>query len=184
MSLWLIRTCVLASAVLLGAGLAGPCMEIRPAFGAMDGWVRLLKPAAAAPTRYSVLGGVLALLRNGSTVVGLTVFVFSVIFPAAKLALTASATAALASGRSSGALVRLAHHAGKFSMLDVFVVGLIVLAIKGLPGGSQVVLGWGVAAFAASVVLSLVASLGVARAERRLGKAARGTPASTGGVSG
>ena len=179
MPLWLIRACLVVSAVLLGAGLAGPCMEIRPAFGAMDGWVRLLKPAMTAPTRYSVIGGVLALLRNGSIVVGVTVLVFSVVFPTVKLALTASATAALAAGRSSGALVKLAHHAGKFSMLDVFLVGLIVLAIKGLPGGSQVTLGWGVAAFAGSVVLSLVASLGVSRIERRLeaaAAAARGTP--------
>jgi uncharacterized paraquat-inducible protein A len=61
----------------------------------------------------------------------------------------------------------LAHHAGKFSMLDVFVVGLIVLAIKGLPGGSRVTLGWGVAAFAASVILSMVAAIIIQRVERR-----------------
>ena len=51
-------------------------------------------------------------------------------------------------------------------MLDVFVVGLLVLAIKGMPGGSKVTLGWGVAAFAGSVVLSLLASLGLSMLER------------------
>jgi hypothetical protein len=46
-----------------------------------------------------------------------------------------------------------------------------------------VTLGWGVAAFAGSVVLSLVASLGVSRAERRLEAAARRPPAGTNPIS-
>jgi paraquat-inducible protein A len=167
MPIWLIRVCLVVSALLLGAGLAGPCMEIHPSFGALDGWVRLLKPALSAPTRYSVLGGIAALLANGSIAVGVTLLAFSVFFPTAKLAVMAAATASLAGGQSTGPLMRVAHHAGKFSMLDVFVVGLIVLAIKGLPGGSKVTLGWGVAAFAASVVLSLVASLGVSHLDRK-----------------
>ena len=167
-SLWLVRGCLVVSAVFLGAGLAGPCMTIQPAFGALDGWVRLLKPALTKPSSYSVVGGIVTLLRNGSTTVGVTLLAFSVVFPTVKLALMASATAALASGHPSGPLTKFAHHAGKFSMLDVFVVGLIVMAIKGLPGGSKVTLGWGVGAFAASVVLSLLASLGLSMLERRM----------------
>ena len=166
--LWTVRACLAVSAVFLGAGLMGPCMTIEPAFGAMDGWVRLLKPARAKPSSYSVVGGIVALLRNGSYAVGVTLLAFSVLFPTVKLALMASATAPLAVGQPAGALVRFAHHAGKFSMLDVFVVGLIVLAIKGLPGGSKVTLGWGVAAFATSVVLSLIASLLLSTLERRM----------------
>ena len=114
-------------------------------------------------------------------VFGVTLLVFSVIFPTVKLALMASSSVALAGGRGPGTLTKFAHNAGKFSMLDVFVVGLIVLAIKGLPGGSKVTLGRGVAAFAGSVVLSLIASLGLSMLERR-GVSAAGaaaTPAST-----
>jgi paraquat-inducible protein A len=166
--LWCVRGCLVASAVLLGAGLAGPCMSIEPSFGSFDGWVRLLKPDLARPSSYSVIGGILVLLKHGSTVVGLTLLVFSVLFPTAKLALMASSAAGLAGGQGSGMLTKFAHHAGRFSMLDVFVVGLLVLAIKGLPGGSKVMLGWGVAAFAGSVVLSLFASLGLSMLERRM----------------
>ena len=166
-TLWALRACLVASAILLGAGLAGPCMAIHPAFGTLDGWVRLLKPAMARPTQYSVLGGITALVHNGSVALGLLLLAFSVIFPTAKLAVMAAATAALADGGSPGGLMRFAHHAGKFSMLDVFVVGLIVLAIKGLPGGSRVTLGWGVAAFSASVVLSILAAILIQRMERR-----------------
>jgi hypothetical protein len=43
-------------------------------------------------------------------------------------------------------------------MLDVMVIGLLVLAIKGLPGGSEVRLGWGIGAFTASVGMALVGS--------------------------
>jgi paraquat-inducible protein A len=166
-TLWSVRGCIAVSAVLLGAGLAGPCMAVEPAFGNFDGWVRLLKPNLARPTQYSVVGGITALIHNGSVALGLLLLAFSVVFPTVKLAVMAAATAALSEGRPSGLLMTLAHHAGKFSMLDVFVVGLVVLAIKGLPGGSRVTLGWGVAAFAASVILSMVAAIIIQRVERR-----------------
>jgi paraquat-inducible protein A len=166
-TLWAVRACIAASAVLLGAGLAGPCMSILPAFGKYEGWVRLLKPDLARPTRYSVLGGITTLIENGSVGLGLLLLAFSVFFPTIKLAVMAAATSALSQGRSTGPLLLLAHHAGKFSMLDVFVVGLIVLAIKGLPGGSRVTLGWGVGAFAASVVLSILAGMAIMYVEHR-----------------
>jgi len=165
--LWPVRLCIAASAVLLGAGLAGPCMAIEPSFGKFDGWVRLLKPDLARPTQYSVFGGIAALIHNGSVALGILLLAFSVFFPTIKLAVMSAATAALAQGRSSGPLMKLAHHAGKFSMLDVFVVGLIVLAVKGLPGGAKISLGWGVFAFAASVIVSIVTGMLIQRLERR-----------------
>jgi paraquat-inducible protein A len=167
-SLWSVRGCIAVSALLLGAGLAGPCMAVEPSFGKMDGWVRLLKPDLARPTQYSVLGGILTLMHNGNAALGLLLLAFSVFFPTAKIAVMAGSTAAIAGGRPSGAMMKLAHHAGKFSMLDVFVVGLIVLAIKGLPGGSRITLGWGVAAFAASVILSMIAGFAIHWLERRM----------------
>src|SRR3954462_3813902 len=177
--LWPVRFCIAASAVLLGAGLAGPCMAIEPSFGKFDGWVRLLKPDLARPTQYSVFGGIAALIRNGSVALGVLLLAFSVFFPTIKLAVMSAATAALAQGRSSGPLMKLAHHAGKFSMLDVFVVGLIVLAIKGLPGGARVTLRWGGAAFSASVVLGIIAALLVRQLERHAAAEALGAATKT-----
>lgn len=165
--IWSARALLAASAVLLGAGLAGPCMAVQPAFGQYDGWVRLLKPDLARPTQYSVFGGIETLIRNGSVALGVLLLAFSVVFPVIKLAVMAAGTAALAQGRASGPLMMFVHHSGKFSMLDVFVVSLIVLAIEGLPGGSRVTLGWGVAAFALSVVFSIVTGLLIQRLERR-----------------
>ncbi len=142
-------------------------MAIEPSFGKLDGWVRLLKPSMVQPTRYSVIGGIDALIRNGSPGIGVLLLTFSVIFPAVKLAAMAGAVSALAAGRPPGLLMKLAHHAGKFSMLDVFVAGLFVLAVKGLPGETRVTLGWGVGAFGASVVLSLIIALQIAHLEKR-----------------
>jgi paraquat-inducible protein A len=166
-TLWSVRGCIAVSAALLGVGLAGPCMTIQPAFGPMDGWIRIFKPDMVRPTQYSVFGGITALYHNGSVALAILLLAFSVVFPTIKLAVMAAATSALSQGHPPGLLMTLAHHAGKFSMLDVFVVGLIVLAIKGLPGGSRVTLEWGVTLFAASVVLSLIASLGLSALERR-----------------
>jgi len=166
-TIWSVRACIVVSAVLLGSGLAGPCMTIEPAFGSFDGWVRFLKPDLARPTHYSVVGGIRALIDHGHVALGVLLLAFSVVFPTLKLAVMAAATSSLAEGRPTGPLMWLSHHAGKFSMLDVFVVGLITLAIKGLPGGSRVTLGWGVGAFAASVVLSLIAGIVIQRLERR-----------------
>ena len=150
----LARAMLLPAAGLLGVGLVGPTLTITPGFGRWEGWVRLLDPSQTRPTSYSVLTGILALFRHDAAGLGALLFGFSVIFPIAKLALLAAATA---TGGRGGWLLRLTHHAGKFSMLDVFVVALLVLAIKGLPGDSTAALGWGIYAFAASVVLGILA---------------------------
>src|SRR3954464_14280255 len=100
-TLWSIRACIALSGVLLGAGLAGPCMAVLPSFGKYEGWVRLLKPSLARPTEYSVLGGITALIENGSTALGVLLLAFSVVFPTVKLAVMSAATAALAQRRST-----------------------------------------------------------------------------------
>jgi hypothetical protein len=40
-------------------------------------------------------------------------------------------------------------------MLDILVIAILVLAIKGLPGGTSIRLSWGVFAFTAAVVFSM-----------------------------
>jgi paraquat-inducible protein A len=142
-------------------------MTIVTSFGRYEGWLRLLAPdMLEGPSTYSLLGGILAILRHDNVGLGLLLLTFSCVFPTLKLMLMAWANESLAAGRPAGRTFRLAHHSGKFSMLDVMVLALLVIAIKGLPG-SRVRIEWGVAAFAGSVVLSLVISLLLHRAERR-----------------
>ncbi len=155
----LLATLLLLSAVGLGLGLVAPCMTVIPRLGEFTGWVEVLRPDELRPTTYSVLSGINAMRTHGSPGLAALLLGFSVVFPALKLAAMAWGTAALRLGVRPHAAVALTHHLGKFSMLDVMVIGLLVIAIKGLPGGSEVILGWGVYAFAASVAVSLWASI-------------------------
>src|SRR4051794_7444191 len=157
--IWPTRFVILLAATLLGLGLVAPCMTIYPSAGKLDTWVRLLAPESLRSSEYSVLSGIMAMIHHGNAGIGYLLLAFSAIFPTLKLSVMASATQVLARGQRAGPLLTLAHHTGKFSMLDVLVLALIVVAIKGLPGSSQIRLGWGVWAFAASVVLSLIASV-------------------------
>lgn len=153
---------LLASALGLGLGLVGPCMTVVPSAGKLDFAVRLFEPDALEPTTYSILSGIGALrgsAERGSTLIAALLFGFSVVFPTLKLGAMGWGAAALRLGVRPHAAVTLSHHLGKFSMLDVVVIGLLVLGIKGVPGDSEMHLRWGVWAFAASVGLSLAASI-------------------------
>lgn len=165
-SVLMIRLLLAIASVLLGLGLVAPCMTIQPSMGeTWDSWLALLDPGELTPTTYSILGGILELIRTDSLGLGLILLAFSVVFPAFKLATLWWAIDALKHGKPSGAALWITHHAGKFSMLDVMVIAVFIVAIKGLPGDTKVAIGWGLFAFAGAVVLSMLASLLVRRLE-------------------
>jgi len=165
---WAIRLGIGAAAVSLGFGLVLPCMSTQTHFGEYQSWIRLLRPNLEQTRQYSVLSGILAMLRHEGMAIGLLLLFFSAIFPTAKLAVMAYATHALARGQRAGWLLAAAHHTGKFSMLDVLVLALIVIAIKGLGPNTEVRLQIGVGLFAGSVLASLVVSILLSRLEARL----------------
>lgn len=154
-----IRVLLVVASVLLGLGLVAPCMTIRPGFGPFTGWVAMLNSDLAQPSTYSILSGILQILTQDNAALGVLLLGFSALFPAAKLATLWWGVTLLIRGRPGGAALWLTHHAGKFSMVDVMVIALLVVAIKGLPGGTQIHLGWGLFAFAGSVVVSMIASV-------------------------
>ncbi|MEM9420321.1 MAG: paraquat-inducible protein A [Planctomycetota bacterium] len=159
----IVANLLMLSAIGLGLGLIGPCMTIIPSAGEdLDVWVRLFEPDDLEPRTYSILGGIDTMRHSterGSTLVAALLFGFSVIFPALKLGVMAWGTAALRLGVRPHAAVKLTSHLGKFSMLDVMVLGLLVLAIKGLPGDTELHLRWAIWAFAISILLSMAASI-------------------------
>jgi paraquat-inducible protein A len=109
---------------------------------------------------YSLLAGIWLLLREpwGHTLLGLLLLLFSVIFPVAKLLALLVAT----SGRlplERAVRHRLAHLAeltGKYSLLDVVVVALLVVVIK-VDGIATVRASSGTFLFGAAILLSLLA---------------------------
>lgn len=134
---------VYAASLLLGLGIFAPCMTVVPRFGEFSFLVAALRPEYGARQVYSIAGGIRALLTGGHCLVGGVILVFSVIFPLWKLGVLLHAAREAEGGGAAGASLRLIEILGRYSMLDVLVLALLVLAIKGLPGGSQVELNWG-----------------------------------------
>ncbi len=106
----------------------------------------------------SVLEGVTALLAHGHVLVGMIVLLCSVILPLSKLA----ALVVLSTGRGLGhrhrALTyRLVEFTGRWGMLDVLLVAVLVAVLK-LGDLVTVSAGPGLLAFTACVALSLLAA--------------------------
>ena len=156
--------CWLAHA-LLAVGLCGPCMTVTPRMEPHTGlarWLGLLD----GPRTYSVLGGIGDLVRHGNAAIGAVLLVFSVLFPIAKLVAVRAALSDVRRGlpRRRGGF---AAHLGKFSMVDVFVIALIILASRSWPGGTEVELRYGAWAFASAALLPIPIALKLQRAVHR-----------------
>jgi len=152
--------------ILLGTGLAAPCMTVVPRMGRHTGiaeWLGLVDE----PRTYSILTGIAQLLNGGGFWIGLLLLAFSVVFPVAKLVALRVALGDVSAGRPPNRLHRLLANVGKYSMADVFVVALVVVASKSFPGGTSVDVRWGVYAFAAAALLTMFASSRVHSSIRR-----------------
>ncbi len=112
----------------------------------------------------SVLEGIAALWQDGSWLLAIVVAVFSVLFPAAKLAVAAWWW--LAPRARRGLLPVLAAGAGKWSMLDVMVVAILVASMQ---GGLLVRLRpeIGIYLFAASTFLGMLLTWLIERLDRQ-----------------
>lgn len=136
--------CALAAAVLYPAALLLPVIE-------------LTKFGHSRPV--TIWSGAVELIVGGQPIVGALVFVCSIVIPALKV-LGIIAIDLDRSWRRAGArrrIHRLIDWIGRWSMLDVLLVALLVAAIK-LGNWASIHPGPGAAAFAALVVLSILAS--------------------------
>ena len=133
--LWLVL-----AAALLGAGLFLPAVTVRKMF--------------VLAREYSLAEAVFAFATAGDWFLFLITFAFTIAFPVAKLVVClalwfAVPHAGARGGRLAGALAGLS----KWSMLDVFMIALVVLVVDGqLLSSADVHVG--VIAFAAAVVAS------------------------------
>lgn len=158
---------VLAAATLI-PGLFAPCFTIIPSLGdpVLDAFVMNYFPESMQPKSFSIVGGVSSLFLHGDYGIGTIILVFSVLFPAAKIAiiLLVSCIDVLPKRLQNGlrrieeTAINSLSHWGKASMLDVFVVAILIVGFKEFPGGTRIVRDWGIFCFAASVVLSIWSS--------------------------
>jgi paraquat-inducible protein A len=112
---------------------------------------------------HTILGGVVDLWNGGSWDLAVIVFVASIVVPILKmlaLALLAISVQRRSNWRQNerARLYRMLEAVGHWSMLDVFVVALLVGLVR-FHGIAEVLPGPGIAAFGAVVVLTMLSSL-------------------------
>lgn len=149
------RGLLAASSLLLGLGLVAPCMSIIPRIGSLTPFAAVLNPALDSVQQVSIYDGVISLFREGQVGIALVIFFFSIFFPLAKLTLLWIAADQLTHSTATHAMLGRLEKLGKLSMLDIFVLAIIVVSFKHLPGDSILSIEWGAYVFMVSILLSL-----------------------------
>jgi paraquat-inducible protein A len=112
--------------------------------------------------RDTIMSGVLVLLDSGSWPIALLVFIASIVVPLLKIlalgVLLYSAWRRSPRGRlQRSRLYRMVEFIGRWSMLDIYAISLLATLVQ-VQSFALVIVGWGAWAFAAVVVLTLLAA--------------------------
>jgi len=154
MEVKVLRLLLLANLLLLGVGLISPIVT--------------LEKFLIIENTFSVLSGVFQLLQEGPLFLFVVIVVFSVVLPLVKLGLLLLLTrSGPANDGRSRKLLRMMHDYGRWSMLDVFIVAVLVVAVK-LDVIAQVEMRYGLYAFAAAVLMTMILTERVVRLTDRL----------------
>jgi len=111
---------------------------------------------------HTILGGVVELWNDGSWYLAAIVFIASVVVPILKISILALLALGVQRRWTSrlyqrAVLYRVVEAVGHWSMLDVYVIAILV-ALVHFGGLAEVLPGPGIAAFAAVVVMTMLAS--------------------------
>lgn len=153
---WLAALLVAVSCVMFGTGLVLPLFTVTPAAGQWTTVARIFAAAEFQPVTYTLPGGIALLWDGGEWFLAVLLALLSVALPVAKLSVLW--WEAFASGVLPGWVLGFFRAVSHYAMVEVFLVALTVILIKGLPGGSHVALHAGTWMFTGSVILSLAAS--------------------------
>jgi paraquat-inducible protein A len=136
-----LRVILWITLVFLGIGLVAPVIT--------------LKKFVLIENTFSVLGGTVELLKEGHYFLFMVIVAFSIILPLLKIGVLYSL---LCSKHREGAdlerYLHWMHLYGKWSMLDVFIVAVLVVSVK-LGAIASVEMRYGLYAFAAAVILTM-----------------------------
>ena len=163
----LLPVALLATAsTVLGIGLSLPVVTFR---------------SGLSHDAYSVLGGVRDLARSGEGLLAVIVLGFSVLFPIVKLGLLTHVLFQPVDDERRARLVRSLERLGRWSMLDVFVIAILIGSVH-LGILSEASAERGIHVFGSGILLSMLATLAVQRLLRSPGTRpeARVPPASRG----
>ncbi|MEN8168933.1 MAG: paraquat-inducible protein A [Pseudomonadota bacterium] len=117
---------------------------------------------------FSVLGGTIDLLKDGQIFLFIVISGFSILVPLLKIGvLNKLLTVKANKAGNLGRYLHWMHLYGKWSMLDVFVVAVLVVAVK-LGTIANVEMRFGLYLFAAAVLLTMYVTARVASLTNRL----------------
>lgn len=106
---------------------------------------------------FSLAGALWYLFRDGEWVIATVLFLFSLTFPILKLA--GIYLHVVRNEKPNPRVVAWLERLGPWSMADVFVVSLTIVAFKKFPGGTKVEAGVGYYFFLASVIAAMIAAV-------------------------
>lgn len=144
---------IVLTTTLLGAGLCMPLLQVEK----MVFW----------ESDYSVFSGVAGLVEQNELVLAAVLLFFSVIFPIAKLACLWWVWHARLTRSGRRKLIGWLEALGRWSMLDVFVVAILIVLVKIEPLAS-VEPKPGVYVFGGAIILSLLTTWHVSRLIHRI----------------
>jgi paraquat-inducible protein A len=133
----------------LGVGLVAPIIT--------------LKKFVLIENTFSVLSGAIALLKEGQIFLFIVITGFSIVLPLLKIGVLNKLLSVKENKAANlDKYLHWMHLYGKWSMLDVFVVAVLVVAVK-LGGIVSVEMRFGLYSFAAAVVLTMYVTARVVR---------------------
>ncbi len=115
---------------------------------------------------YSVWAGVVALWKENELLLAAVLFFFSIAFPLFKLAALAIIWYSKLAGQQREKILHWLGLLGKWSMLDVFIVAILIVLVK-LGPLAKVEPRTGVYFFAAAIAASMLTTMYVTRLARR-----------------
>ena len=148
----LVALCCLA----FGMALVLPLFSIQPAAGRWTGLAKLLADDQFATRSFTLLGGIVILWRENKPGLAILMALISLVFPLLKLSVLWWEIFLVSS--LSEKFLCFVRAISRYAMVEVLLIALLVLVVKGMPGGSEVKIQAGAWLFTASVILSLVAS--------------------------
>jgi paraquat-inducible protein A len=109
---------------------------------------------------FSLVGGIIELFQTGNVFIGSVLLLFSVVFPIIKLVMLLLATSSLVSmsDRARRRMHKIAVVTGKYSLLDLLVVAVMIVLVK-FGEFAEVGARPGTILFCVAVLLSIVAGL-------------------------
>jgi paraquat-inducible protein A len=115
---------------------------------------------------FSIYSGLVTLFREAEYILFLIIFVFTILFPLAKIILLFLIHYRQSwSQESRNKILHTLSLISKWSMLDVFIVAMLVVIVRlGITGKVEVE--WGIYVFAAAVILSTLATQRLTRITR------------------